>query len=244
MRLPVVCSIIAHVALLLIALRLPAAGLSRAARRFEVEINEPKQTVPCRTRRTPPPPEPPKPVVPKPQPLKNAQRHDEHGAGAAATTQPPPTQPQQPPPPSSLTMRPSAPVDLNLHGLGGIVVNNGAVHGGEGGPAGTFGVDAAQAVEAARRRRRSDPRQARRREGRALSAQARERRLPLRRSVVLGQDRDGRARDLRRPLDPRLQGAVGRVRPDRHRHEEPQAGSVSLRKREVHGEHRRSCAPS
>ena len=30
-------------------------------------------------------------------------------------------------------MRPSAPVDLNLHGLGGIVVNNGAVHGGEGG---------------------------------------------------------------------------------------------------------------
>jgi hypothetical protein len=40
--------------------------------------------------------------------------------------------------PSSLSMRPSAPVDLNLHGLGGIVVNNGAVSGGEGGPAGTI----------------------------------------------------------------------------------------------------------
>ena len=36
-------------------------------------------------------------------------------------------------------MRPSAPVDLTLHGLGGIVVNNGPVHGGEGGPAGTLG---------------------------------------------------------------------------------------------------------
>jgi len=135
-RLPVVCSIIAHVALLLIALRLPAAGLSRA-RSIEIEINEPKQTV---VPHTPPPPpeEKPKPVVQKPQPLKNAQRREEREP--ETKPEPPKTQPeqQQPPPPSSLSMRPSAPIDLNVHSLGGIVLNNGAVHGGEGGPAGTF----------------------------------------------------------------------------------------------------------
>ena len=134
MRLPVACSIIAHVALLLIALRLPAAGLSRAARTIQIEINEPKRAVP-------PPPIPPvaKPIDAKPQPLKNAQRQDKREL-EPPPTQPPPTpappQPQQAPPPSTLTMRPSAPVDLTLHGLGGIVVNNGPVHGGEGGPAG------------------------------------------------------------------------------------------------------------
>ncbi|MGZ3425116.1 MAG: hypothetical protein ACXVCV_00640 [Polyangia bacterium] len=135
MRLPVACSIIAHVALLLIALRLPAAGLSRAARTIQVEINEPKPAVP-KPEQQPTPPPVAKPVVPKPQPLKNAQRPDKHEPEPPPPTQPPPTQPQQAPPPSSLSMRPSAPVDLTLHGLGGIVVNNGAVHGGEGGPAG------------------------------------------------------------------------------------------------------------
>ncbi|HEX6835833.1 MAG TPA: hypothetical protein VF334_04635 [Polyangia bacterium] len=135
MRLPVACSIIAHVALLLIALRLPAAGRLRA-KSIEVEINEPKQTV---VPKAPPPPAPeppkPKPLVQKPEPLKNAQRQEKHD-------EPPPSEPpkqeppKQEPPPSSLSMRPSAPVDLTLHGLGGIVVNNGAVHGGEGGPAG------------------------------------------------------------------------------------------------------------
>jgi hypothetical protein len=136
-RLPVVFSIIAHVALLLIALRLPAAGRSRA-KTIELEINEPKQTVVPHAP-DPLPPEPPK-ALPKPQPLKNTQRHDDKEPEPPKTA-PPPTQPEQAPPPasSSLTMRPSAPVDLNLHGLGGIVVNNGAVHGGEGGPAGTFG---------------------------------------------------------------------------------------------------------
>jgi hypothetical protein len=136
-RLPVVFSIIAHVALLLIALRLPAAGRSRA-KTIELEINEPKQTVvPHAPEQTPP--EPAKPV-PKPQPLKNTQRRDDKEPEPPKTA-PPPTQAEQQPPPasSSLSMRPSAPVDLNLHGLGGIVVNNGAVHGGEGGPAGTFG---------------------------------------------------------------------------------------------------------
>jgi hypothetical protein len=135
-RLPVACSIIAHVALLLIALRLPAAGRLRA-KSIEVEINEPKQTVVPKA--PPPAPEPPKqkPEVQKPPPLKNAQRAEKHD-------EPPPVQPpkqdtpKQEPPPSSLSMRPSAPVDLTLHGLGGIVVNNGPVHGGEGGPAGTL----------------------------------------------------------------------------------------------------------
>ena len=135
MRLPVVCSIIAHVALLLVALRLPAAVRSRA-KSIDVEINEPKQTMVPKA--PAPTPEPPKPVV-KPQPLKNTQRHEEKHEELPKQAPPPVQQPeQQPPPPatSSLSMRPSAPVDLNLHGLGGIVVNNGAVHGGEGGPAG------------------------------------------------------------------------------------------------------------
>ena len=133
MRLPVVCSIIAHVALLLIALRLPAAGRLRA-KSIEVEINEPKQTVVTHAPEPPPEEPKPKPVVQKPQPLKNAQRHDEHDKEPPPPEAPkPPEQPQQP---SSLSMRPSMPIDLNVHSLGGIVVNNGAVHGGEGGPAG------------------------------------------------------------------------------------------------------------
>jgi hypothetical protein len=135
-RLPVVCSIVAHVALLLIALRLPAAGLSRAAKTIQIEINEPKPALPKVAQQQPPPPVA-KPIEPKPQPLKNAQRR-ERQEPEPPPTQPPPTTQQQPPPPSTLTMRPSAPVDLTLHGLGGIVVNNGAVHGGEGGPAGTL----------------------------------------------------------------------------------------------------------
>lgn len=135
MRLPVACSILAHVALVLMALRLPAAGPGRA-RSIEVEINEPKQTV---VPKAPPPVEAPKPkpAVAKPQPLKNAQKLEKQKEEVPPPTQPKPVEQQQQPP-SSLSMRPSAPVDLTLHGLGGIVVNNGPVHGGEGGPAGTF----------------------------------------------------------------------------------------------------------
>lgn len=146
MRLPVVCSILAHIALLLVALRLPAAGISRAARTITVDITSPR----------PRPAEPPKPVVepprpelPKPaprlrpEPLKptQAQPREKREEAPPPSTQPPPVQaqPQPPSPPSQLSMRPSAPVDLNLHGLNGIVVNNGPVSGGEGGPAGTFG---------------------------------------------------------------------------------------------------------
>ena len=67
MRLPVACSIIAHVALLLIALRLPAAGRLRA-KSIEVEINEPKQTVVPKA--PPPAPAPAKKAVVQPRPGK------------------------------------------------------------------------------------------------------------------------------------------------------------------------------
>jgi hypothetical protein len=142
-RLPVVCSILAHIVLLLVALRLPAAGLSRAARTITVDITPPKPRV-AEPAPTPPPvakPEPkPEPRV-RPEPLKNTQtqpKREEQPQPPA--TQPPPVQAQPAPSrPSTLTMRPLAPVDLNLHGLNGIVVNNGPVSGGEGGPAGTFG---------------------------------------------------------------------------------------------------------
>jgi hypothetical protein len=128
-RLPVACSILAHAALLLVALRLPARGLSRATREIDVEIKTPKPRV------VEPAPQPkpvvrelprarPEPLKPTQAPIKRDKREEE----------PPPQTPQ----PSTLTMRPSAPVDLNLHGLGGIVVNPGGVSGGEGGPAGTF----------------------------------------------------------------------------------------------------------
>jgi hypothetical protein len=125
------------VALVLMALRLPAAGLGRA-RSIEVEINEPKQTV---VPKAPPPPveaPKPKPQIAKPQPLKNAQKLEKQKEETPPQTQPKPVEQPQQPPPSSLSMRPSAPVDLTLHGLGGIVLNNGPVHGGEGGPAGTI----------------------------------------------------------------------------------------------------------
>lgn len=142
MRLPVACSIVAHGALMLMVLRLPAAGMSRP-KSIEVEINQPKQTVKA-SAPEPPRPKPLPPPPPKPQPLKNAPRAEKHEPEPPVPPppqSPPPPQPQPAPPPAStaLTMRPSAPVDLTLHGLGGIVVNNGAVHGGEGGPAGTLG---------------------------------------------------------------------------------------------------------
>jgi len=142
-RLPVVCSILAHVALLLVALRLPAAGLSRAARTITVDIQAPRPRVAAPEPLPPPPapkPEDPKPRL-RPEPLKPTQNLPKREETPPPSTQPPPVQ-AQPTPPSSLSMRPSAPVDLNLHSLGGIVVNNGPVSGGEGGPAGTFGTAA------------------------------------------------------------------------------------------------------
>jgi hypothetical protein len=139
-RLPVVCSIIAHAALLLIALRLPAREMVRAPKTIDVEIRE--ATRPPRA--VEPAPQPPKPVAlrpptprerqrpqPLPTPVKPPQPIEQPQA------QPPP-QPQPPSQPSALSMRPSAPVDLNLHNLSGVLVQPGRVSGGEGGPAGTL----------------------------------------------------------------------------------------------------------
>ena len=187
------------------------------------------------------PPPPPTPQQPKPVRAASRSRSRTRSAQNQPEQPPPPTQPPRAaasaPPPSTLTMRPSAPVDLNLHGLGGIVVNNGPVHGGEGGAAGTFGDEhAAQAVEAARRRGRSDTRQARRREGGALSAQARGAtatttrvRRSRRRSRWTGacrstSTRSATSRDCRA-------ASISPIMAMRAQ----EAGSVSLRKREVHG---------
>ena len=142
MRLPVACSIFAHVALLLVALRLPAAGLSRSARTITVDIQAPKPAPIAPTPTPPPtPPPPPKLAMREPAPRTHVE--------PLTPTQPrarqeqrelePPPATQPPSPPSALSMRPSAAVDLNLHNLGGIVLNNGRVSGGEGGPTGTFG---------------------------------------------------------------------------------------------------------
>ncbi len=144
MRFPVVCSIIGHAVLLLVALRLPAAGLSRPDRTISIELSAPRPAVPPPVVPVAPPP-PPRPIVKdpprtRPEPLSNAQRPQEkiekHEEAPPPKAEPPLPQPSQP---SSLSMRPSAPVDLSLHGLGGITLNNGPVSGGEGGPAGTFG---------------------------------------------------------------------------------------------------------
>jgi hypothetical protein len=143
--LPVVSSIIVHAALFLVALRLPAAVLTHADRTISVEINAAKPEPQKEPKKEEPPPpkplvkEPPKPL--KPEPLKNTQRlpekHEEPPPSPKSDVAPPKPEVA---PPSTLSMRPSAPVDLNLHGLGGIAVNNGAVSGGEGGAAGgTFG---------------------------------------------------------------------------------------------------------
>ncbi len=139
---PVVFSIVAHGALLLIALRLPARELSRVDRTISVEIQTKLPPAPkveqLTTRETKPTERPaPKPeklkvapaIAPKPEPL--------------TTTQPQPPQQQaepQPQPPqqqsSSLSMR-QGPIDLSVHGLGGITLPGAA--GGKGDGSGTFG---------------------------------------------------------------------------------------------------------
>jgi hypothetical protein len=144
-RLPVVFSILAHAALLLIALRLPARGLTRAPRSIDVEIRP--------TVRIPPPPpppvaRPPEPLKPTQKPLKTERPRPTEAPLPKPVEPPKPIEPpknepppQQAPPekPSSLSMRPTAPVDLNLHGLSGVIVQpGGKVQGGEGGPQGTL----------------------------------------------------------------------------------------------------------
>lgn len=138
MRLPVVFSILAHAALVLAAMRLPATALTRRPHVVTFDIREP-------TRPPPPPAEAPRPAPPKPaarapeprphvEPLSHAQAH-KPDKREQETPQPPPAvpPPQAPqPPPSSLSMRPSAPIDLNLHNLNGVVLSPGPTHGGDG----------------------------------------------------------------------------------------------------------------
>jgi hypothetical protein len=144
-RLPVVFSILAHAALLIIALRLPARGLTRAPRTIDVDIR-PAVRIP------PPPPPVARPVEPlkptqkpivkeRPRPQTEAPKPVEPPKPAEPPkSEPPPVaQPQQPQQKSSLSMRPTAPVDLNLHGLSGVIVQpGGKLQGGEGGAQGTL----------------------------------------------------------------------------------------------------------
>ena len=123
---PVVFSIVAHGALLLIALRLPARELLRADRTISVEIQTklpPAPKVePITTRDTKPMERP----VPKPEKVKVAPAIAPKPE-TQPTTQPP--SPQAEPPPqqqqqqqsSSLSMR-QGPIDLSVHGLGGITL--------------------------------------------------------------------------------------------------------------------------
>lgn len=144
MRLPVALSILAHAALVLAAMRLPVKPAHAPnVVTFDIRHSAPKPATPAIEEPKPPPPKPVVRETPRPrvEPLKAApSREDEHKR--EHETEPPPVSPPPPqatpPPPSSLSMRPSAPVDLTLHGLSGIVVNNGRVSGGEGGPAGTL----------------------------------------------------------------------------------------------------------
>ncbi len=132
MRLPVACSIFAHAVLLLVALRLPAAGLTHAPRTISVEIHEPKPRV------VEPKLEPPKPkLATRELPKPRSETLKPLPARKVEEKKPEPPPPSAPPP-QPLSMRPSMPVDLTLHGLGGIVVQNGAVSGGEGGSVGTL----------------------------------------------------------------------------------------------------------
>ena len=135
MRLPVVCSILAHAALVLAAMRLPATALSRRPHVVTFDIREPTRPPPPVDAPKPPPPRPAaRPPEPRPhvEPLTPAQAHkQEKREEQPPPTQPPPTQPPTAPP-SSLSMRPSAPVDLNLHSLGGVVLSPGPTSGGDG----------------------------------------------------------------------------------------------------------------
>jgi hypothetical protein len=142
-RLPVVFSILAHAALLLIALRLPARGLSHAPRSIDVEIHRAVRIPPP----PPPVPMPPEPLKPAQKPQVKPERPRTATPEVAKPVEPPKTEPpkveptpqQQPDKPSSLSMRPTAPVDLNLHNLSGVIVQPGSkVSGGEAGPQGTL----------------------------------------------------------------------------------------------------------
>lgn len=134
---PVVFSIVAHGALLLIALRLPARDLSRANNTvtFEIQNKLPPapKVEPITSAETKPTVRSP---APKAERLKVAPPAAPKAESPPPTTAPPPS--QEPPPSqqqqqsSSLSMRSGPKLDLSVHGLGGIVVNPGGGGNGEG----------------------------------------------------------------------------------------------------------------
>jgi hypothetical protein len=119
-RLPVVCSILAHGLFLLVALKLPTAR-SHAARTITVEIRESKPAHVAAAV--------PRPPSPQPSPIKHAPAPSRSEPKLAPQPLPPqkPERVEERPATtgSSLSMRAPATVDLNLHDLSGVVVNRG-----------------------------------------------------------------------------------------------------------------------
>lgn len=139
---PVVASIVAHAALLLIALRLPARDLSRPDHTISVDIETklpPAPKVePITTRETKPTERPPAPKPEKVKPAPTLAQKPEAPPNQQPQPQAEPQQQPQLPQPqtSSLSMR-QGPIDLSVHGLGGITLP--AAAGGKGDGTGTFG---------------------------------------------------------------------------------------------------------
>jgi hypothetical protein len=133
-RLPVVCSILAHAALVLAAMRLPTTALSRKPHVVTFDIREPTRPPPAPVEAPKPPPPVARPPEPRPrvEPLTPAQAHklDKREQEQPPPVQPPPVQPTAPP--SARSMRRGAPVGLALRGGGGGGVSPGPTHGGDG----------------------------------------------------------------------------------------------------------------
>jgi hypothetical protein len=150
-RLPVVTSVVLHIVILLVAMRLPAARTMGASSSIEVEVN--RRPIPVE----PKPLTPPIPPAPTPEPKREPrvamrapiqrererpetppkkEEEPEH-KGETAESHTPPVQPQIEPP-SSLSPRAAHPIDLTLHGLpigsggGEMGVPGGVVGGGTG----------------------------------------------------------------------------------------------------------------
>ena len=117
---PVVASILLHVAMILLALRLPAVSSRPSSRAIEVDVQHAVQVPPPRTL----PPEPPKPVEKKPEPPKPLPKlaMQEHRERTRPVEQEPPpevTPPSPVPPPANPPPSRPGKVDLTLHALPG-----------------------------------------------------------------------------------------------------------------------------
>lgn len=144
MRLSVVASIALHIAMLLVAFRLPALERKGSSRPIEVEVNDPRKQVEVAPPPppTPPPPEPPKVAMKETRPearMIEPRKKEER--------EPPPEQtpPSPVPPPEHPTAPPPGKVDLTLHALPGSNGSSGVVlPSAPAGSGGTFGTGAPQ----------------------------------------------------------------------------------------------------